>query len=58
MCSLSLTGMDGRIYHTTRIPLEKGQTGTRIDLTGYSKGIYLVQLKTDREVVSRQLVVQ
>ncbi|MFH1160368.1 MAG: T9SS type A sorting domain-containing protein [bacterium] len=57
-CSLTITGMDGRVFYAARIPLEKGRTETVIDLSGYSKGVYLVQVKTESEVISRQLVVQ
>jgi len=56
-CSVTVTGMDGKCIDFRKIRLEKGRTEFSIDLAGYNKGVYLIQLKTDREIISRQLVV-
>jgi hypothetical protein len=56
--SLSLTGMDGISFAS--LPLEP--TGSvvvkQIDVTGYSKGVYIVRLKTAGQVLTQKLVIR
>ncbi|MBL7138377.1 MAG: T9SS type A sorting domain-containing protein [Bacteroidales bacterium] len=54
---LSVTGMDGRVHFTAPINLDGHGTETLLDLTGYGKGIYIVQVKTEKGVVTERLAV-
>ena len=55
---LTVTGMDGRIYYSANMKLNGSITETSLDLSGFGKGIYIVQLKTESGVVSERLVIQ
>lgn len=55
---LTVTGMDSRVVHSSTQGLETGRNELVLDLTGYSSGIYIVQIRTERGVVMERLVIQ
>jgi len=55
---LTITGMDGRVYYSSILKLESSRTETSLDLAGFGKGLYIVQLKTKNTVVRDRLAVQ
>ena len=55
---LSITGVDGRLYHSQTLHAGQGQSETTIDVSRYSKGIYFVQVKTESGMVTERLVIQ
>ena len=55
---VTVSGMNGNLFHSAFIALQAGRNELTLDLTGYSKGIYIVQLKTDSGVVTERLVIQ
>ncbi|TSA28235.1 MAG: T9SS C-terminal target domain-containing protein [Bacteroidetes bacterium] len=54
---LTVAGMDGRLTLQEPLKLETGRNEATLELTGFSKGIYIVQLKTDQGVVTERMVV-
>jgi len=55
---LTVTGLDGRLHHRAPLKLEANRNEVTLDLAGYSKGVYFVQVKTDRGVATERLVVR
>lgn len=55
---LTITGMDGRVTLESVLHLTSSRNDIPLDLTGFSKGIYLVQVKTDRETLRQKMIVQ
>ena len=56
--SLTVTGMDGRIHFSATISPENEQVVKLIDISGYAKGVYIVQVKTDSRLITGQLMVR
>ncbi|NQV01889.1 MAG: T9SS type A sorting domain-containing protein, partial [Bacteroidia bacterium] len=57
-CMLSLTGVDGRVFHSQTLNTEQGRAETALDISGYTKGIYFIQVKTASGMVTERLVIQ
>ena len=57
-CRLTITGVDGRMYHSGTFRMEGERSEEVIDLSGFSKGIYFVQVKTESGVLTERLVIQ
>jgi hypothetical protein len=55
---LTITGMDGRRVFTTPIEPVKEEAVISVDLSGFAKGIYIVRMRTEGNVVTGKLVVQ
>jgi hypothetical protein len=52
---LTITSMDGKTLHSENIPAEVVK---KMDISGYPRGIYFVQLTTGSKIVTGKLVVQ
>jgi hypothetical protein len=55
---LTITGMDGQVRYTSTITPSGNKAVKRLDLSGFAKGVYLVQIKSDAQVASQRLIVQ
>ncbi|MFZ4520595.1 MAG: T9SS type A sorting domain-containing protein [Bacteroidales bacterium] len=55
---LSISSMDGKILYSSEVEGTSAPILKKMDLTGYSKGIYLVQLKTGKNVITEKMIVQ
>ena len=55
---LIISSMDGRTCHSEVIRQGTEEARYEVDLSRYSKGVYVVRLETGRQVVTKQLVVQ
>jgi hypothetical protein len=56
--TFTITGMDGQTRYTGQVIPSGNKVTKQMDLTGFAKGIYLVQLKNDTQVSSQRLVIQ
>jgi hypothetical protein len=55
---LTLTATDGRVCYSEQV-ISSGQVLEHIvDLSGFSRGVYVVMLKTDKQVITKRLIVQ
>jgi len=55
---LLITSTDGKTLFMEDIDLTSTPGQRKIDISGYSKGIYVVQLKSGKTVISEKLIVQ
>ena len=55
---LTLTDITGKVIYAENISLNGINTIRNLDLSNYSKGVYVVQLKTDTQVKTERLIVQ
>ncbi|MFC2102400.1 T9SS type A sorting domain-containing protein [Bacteroidota bacterium] len=55
---LTVTGMDGRTVQTISLKLESGKNEFPVDLSGFSAGLYIIQMKSESGVVRERLVIQ
>jgi hypothetical protein len=56
--TLTITGLDGKIIYQTPVALDGNTVSKQIDLTGFAKGLYVVQLRTSTKVLTQKLNVQ
>ncbi len=55
---LTITNLDGKYIFSENIEASASPVIRKMDISGYAKGIYLVQLKTGKTVVTEKLIVQ
>jgi hypothetical protein len=55
---LSITGSDGTTLFTENIDIISSSISRKMDISGYSKGIYFIRLKTPDRVITEKMVVQ
>jgi hypothetical protein len=55
---LSITGMDGTTHASLLVEPTDRKVVKQLDLTGYSKGIYIIRLKTADQVLTEKLVIR
>ncbi len=55
---LSITSMDGKTIFTEVLEVSSTPVIKQIDLSGYTRGVYFVQLKTGKKVITEKMVVQ
>lgn len=56
--TISILNMSGSTVYSEDLPASSSQVTKQIDLSNFARGIYIVKLKTDRSVDTKQLVVQ
>jgi hypothetical protein len=56
--TLSITSMDGKILTSEVIGASLNSVLRTMDISGYARGIYFVQLKTGNKVITEKMVVQ
>ena len=54
----TITGMEGQVKYTGKVLPTGNKAVKQMDLTGFPKGIYLVQVKTETQVASERLIIQ
>ena len=57
-CTITLSGMDGRVHTTIPAVLHKGDNEFLLDVSLLSKGIYVVRMMTEKELFSEKLMVE
>jgi hypothetical protein len=55
---LSVTGMDGTTYASFPVEPSGRKTMKQVDISGYSKGVYIIKLKTVDQVLTEKLVIR
>jgi hypothetical protein len=55
---LTLTGMDGTTYSAFLMEPTGQKVVKQLDITGYSKGVYIIKLKTDDQILTEKLVIR
>jgi hypothetical protein len=55
---LSITSMDGKSLFSESIEATNSPVVKNLDITGYPRGIYFVQLTTGKKVITQKMVVQ
>jgi hypothetical protein len=55
---LSLTGMDGTTHTSFMLEPNSKKIMKQIDLTGFSKGVYIIRLKTVTQILTDKLVIR
>jgi hypothetical protein len=55
---LTLTGMDGRVCHSSKIHSEGVETVKELDLSGIARGVYILRLQSEKQVYTERLIVQ
>jgi hypothetical protein len=55
---ITLTGMDGIAHNSFVVEPSGQQVVKQLNLTGYSKGIYVVRLKTTDKILTEKLVIR
>jgi trimeric autotransporter adhesin len=55
--SLKLVGTDGRTVYTNTVVNTSGEVNEKINVSNLNKGIYLLQITVDGEIVSKKIVV-
>ncbi len=56
--TLTLLNMNGKTVYTADLIPSSTSIAKQIDLSSFAKGVYIVRLKTDRSIETKQLVVQ
>jgi len=56
--AVALTRMDGAACSSFTMETDGQRTVRSLDLSGFSKGIYLIRVKTDQKVLTEKLVVR
>ena len=56
--TLTISNIDGRIKYTSMIKPSDKTVVMHMDLNGFARGVYIVQLKTENQVTSQRLVIQ
>jgi hypothetical protein len=56
--TLTITSMDGKVLFTESFEATTSPVLRKMDISGFAKGIYLVQLKTGNKVITDKMVVQ
>jgi hypothetical protein len=56
--TLTIRSLDGKTMYETSLKSDVSGLSHQIDLNGYAKGLYIVQLKSDDKVVTQKLNVQ
>jgi len=55
---LTITSLDGRVVSQSALSLSASRNEIPVDLTGYSQGVYLVELKSDGVDLRRKMIVK
>lgn len=55
MC-LELLNISGQLLWTRELENPDGRINTRIDLTGFKKGLYLLNMRTENETTTQKLL--
>jgi hypothetical protein len=55
---LTITGTDGITHTTFIVEPNENRIVKKIDLTGYSKGLYLIRLKTAKHILTDKIVIR
>jgi hypothetical protein len=55
---LSITSIDGKVVYSDAIESSATPVTKTMDISGYAKGIYFVQLKTGKKTITEKMVVQ
>jgi hypothetical protein len=55
---LSISNMDGKNIFSEVIEASSAPTIRKMDISGYPKGVYFVQLKTGKKIITEKMVVQ
>jgi hypothetical protein len=56
--TLTIRSLEGKIMYESSLKTDGSALSHQIDLNGYAKGLYIVQLKSDEKVVTQKLNVQ
>ncbi|MCX6306322.1 MAG: T9SS type A sorting domain-containing protein [Bacteroidetes bacterium] len=56
--SLSVSSMDGKILFSENIEASSSPVVKKMDISGYARGIYFVQLKTGKNIITEKMIVQ
>jgi hypothetical protein len=56
--TLTLLNMNGKTFYSDELAGSSTPITKQIDLSGFARGVYIVKLKTDRSLETKQLVVQ
>jgi hypothetical protein len=55
---LTITSTDGKIFLSEIVEAASKPVLKQLDISGYSKGVYVVQLKTGKQVITEKMIVQ
>jgi hypothetical protein len=55
---LTITSTDGKILFSETVEAANATFVKQLDISGYAKGIYVVQLKTGKKVITEKMIVQ
>lgn len=50
--------LTGKIVYVNKIPGEKTNMNFQIDISGYARGVYQLNLKTDRKIFNKPLIIE
>ncbi len=56
--TIELTNIEGKIVKSEELSLSKGKTDYSIDISNFSKGIYLVKIKGEKTSEIRQIIIE
>ena len=56
--TITIRSLDGKILYESRLKSDNDRLSHQIDLNGYAKGLYIVQLKTNEKVVTEKLSIR
>jgi hypothetical protein len=56
--TLQIMDLNGRIVYNTLLEPDKGRISKRMNLTGYSKGLYLVKLMNENKAYTHKIVIE
>ena len=55
---LTITSTDGKLIYSEQVQAANAPIMKNLDISGYAKGIYVVQLKTGKQVITEKMIVQ
>ena len=55
---LTITSIDGKTVYTESIEAAVKPVVKQLDITGFAKGVYVVQMKTGKQVMTEKMIVQ
>ncbi|MDP4845522.1 MAG: T9SS type A sorting domain-containing protein, partial [Salibacteraceae bacterium] len=55
---VTFTSLDGKVVRDTFIPISSNTVTENFNLTGVSQGIYFMTIKTDKEMITKRVIIE
>jgi len=55
---VTFTSLDGKVVRDTFIPISSNTVTENFNLKGVSQGIYFMTIKTDKEMITKRVIIE